>query len=138
MDQVGVIYARFSSHAQREESIEDQLRECHAFAERNGIRSVEEYCDQALTGKTDARPAFQRMVRDSAKGRFSIVITYKVDRFARNRYDSATYKARLKKNGVRVLYAKETIPDGPEGIILESVLEGYAEYYSANLAQNIS
>ena len=82
MDQVGVIYARFSSHAQREESIEDQLRECHAFAERNGIRIVEEYCDQALTGKTDARPAFQRMVRDSAKGRFSIVITYKVDRFA--------------------------------------------------------
>lgn len=138
MDQVGVIYARFSSHAQREESIEDQLRECHAFAERNGIRIVEEYCDQALTGKTDARPAFQRMVRDSAKGRFSIVITYKVDRFARNRYDSATYKARLKKNGVRVLYAKETIPDGPEGIILESVLEGYAEYYSANLAQNIT
>jgi hypothetical protein len=120
----GVIYARFSSHAQREESIEDQLRECHAFAERNGIRIVEEYCDQALTGKTDARPAFQRMVRDSAKGRWDYVITYKVDRFARNRYDSATYKAKLKKNGVRVLYAKETIPDGLEGNALNCRTNG--------------
>ena len=134
---LGVIYARYSSHSQREESIEDQLRECRAFAERNGIKVIDEYTDSHLTGKTDKRPAFQKMIRDSARGRFSMVITYKVDRFARNRYDSAMYKARLKKNGVRVVYAKETIPDGPEGIILESVLEGYAEYYSANLAQNI-
>lgn len=132
-----VIYARYSSHNQREESIEVQLRECHDFAERNGMLVVGEYCDKALTGKTDKRPDFQRMIRDSAKGRFQVVITYKVNRFARNRYDSAMYKAKLKKNGVRVVYAKETIPEGPEGILLESMLEGYAEYYSENLRQDI-
>jgi len=77
------------------------------------------------------------MIRDSAKGQFSFVITWKNDRFSRSRYDSAIYKHRLKQNGVRILYAKETIPEGPEGIILESVMEGFAEYYSANLSQNI-
>lgn len=75
------------------------------------------------------------MIRDSAKGQFTVVVTWKNDRFARSRYDSAIYKARLKQNGVRVLYAKEAIPEGPEGIILESVMEGFAEYYSANLSQ---
>ncbi len=77
------------------------------------------------------------MIKDSAKGQFSVVITWKNDRFARSRYDSATYKFKLKQNGVRVLYAKESIPEGPEGIILESVMEGYAEYSSANLSQNV-
>jgi len=132
-----VIYARYSSHAQREESIEGQLRECHAYAERCGLTVVGEYIDRALSGKTDNRADFQRMIRDSEKNRFQAVIMYTLDRFARNRYDSAMYKARLKKNGVRVLYAKQYIPDEPEGIILESVLEGYAEYYSENLARNV-
>jgi DNA invertase Pin-like site-specific DNA recombinase/uncharacterized protein (UPF0218 family) len=77
------------------------------------------------------------MIRDSEKGHFQVVITYTIDRFARNRYDSAMYKARLKRNGVRIFYAKQYIPDEPEGIILESVLEGYAEYYSENLSRNI-
>lgn len=135
--EIGVIYARYSSSGQREESIEGQLRDCHAYAEKYGIRIVEEYCDRALTGTSDKRPRFQKMIRDSAKGQFSVVITWKNDRFARSRYDSAIYKAKLKQNGVRVLYAKEYIPDGPEGIILESVMEGFAEYYSANLSQNV-
>ena len=132
-----VIYARYSSHAQREESIEDQLRVCREYAASLGMTVVREYHDSAITGRTDERPAFQRMVRDSENHRWDAVICYKLDRFARNRYDSAVYKARLRKHGVRVLYAKEAIPDGPEGIILESVLEGYAEYYSENLGQNI-
>lgn len=133
----GVIYARYSSAGQRDESIEGQLRDCRAFAERFGIRIIGEYCDRALTGTSDKRPEFQRMIRDSAKGQFTVVITWKNDRFARSRYDSAIYKARLKQNGVKVLYAKESIPEGPEGIILESVMEGFAEYYSANLSQNV-
>ena len=132
-----VIYARYSSQGQREESIEGQLRECRAYAERNGWTVVGEYIDRALSGKTDKRDDFQRMIRDSEKGRFQGVLMYTLDRFARNRYDSAMYKARLKKNGVRVFYAKQSIPDGPEGIILESVLEGYAEYYSENLSRNV-
>lgn len=132
-----VIYARFSSHNQREVSIEQQVDDCKIFAASNDLEVVEVYSDAALTGKNDKRPAFNRMIRDAAKGRWEYVITWKTDRFARNRYDSATYKYKLRKNGVRVLYAKENIPDGPEGILLESVLEGSAEYYSASLSQNI-
>ncbi len=133
----GVIYARYSSAGQRDESIEGQLRDCYAFAEKYGIAVIGEYCDRALTGTSDKRPEFQRMIRDSSRGQFTVVITWKNDRFARSRYDSAIYKYRLKQNGVRILYAKESIPDGPEGIILESVMEGFAEYYSANLSQNV-
>lgn len=133
----GVIYARYSSSGQRDESIEGQLRDCHAYAERYGVTIVGEYCDRALTGTSDKRPEFQRMIRDSARGQFEVVICWKNDRFARSRYDSAVYKYKLKQNGVRILYAKESIPDGPEGIVLESVMEGFAEYYSANLSQNV-
>ena len=132
-----VIYARYSSHNQREESIEGQLRECHEYAEKNNFIIVDEYCDRAISGKTDHRPMFQKLIRDSEKGKFEAVIMYTLDRFARNRYDSAIYKAKLKKNGVKVYYAKQPMPDTPEGIILESVLEGYAEYYSENLSRSI-
>lgn len=90
-----------------------------------------------MSGKTDNRPSFQRLIKDSEKQQFEAVIMYTLDRFARNRYDSAIYKAKLKKNGVKVFYAKQPMPDTPEGIILESVLEGYAEYYSENLSRNI-
>ena len=132
-----VIYARFSSHAQNEQSIEGQLKECYAFAERNGFRIVHEYIDRALTGTTDKRPDFLQMIEDSKRKGFQFVIVYQLDRFARNRYDSATYKAKLKKNGVRVLSAKENITDDASGILIEGVLESMAEYYSAELSQKI-
>ena len=99
----GVIYARFSSDRQNEKSIEGQVKECTKWAENNDIRIVEIYHDEALTGQTDKRPAFQRMVRDAKNNKFDCVIVYKLDRFARNRYDSAVYKAQLKKYGVRGL-----------------------------------
>ena len=133
-----VIYARYSPGPnQREESIEGQLRECRDVAKRHELTVVREYADRRMSGTNDERPDFQRMLRDADRGLFDVVITWKNDRFARNRYDSAVYKQRLKRNGVKILYAKEVIPDGPEGIILESLLEGMAEYYSANLSQNI-
>ena len=132
-----VIYARYSSDSQREESIEGQLRECGEYAERNGITVVGSYIDRALSAKTADRPEFQRMIKDSAKGLFEIVLVWKLDRFSRDRYDSAHYKHILKKNGVKVVSAKEHISDGPEGIILESMLEGYAEFYSAELSEKI-
>ena len=132
-----VIYARYSSNNQREESIEGQIRECREFAEKNNLQIIDEYIDRAISGKTDNRPAFQRLIKDSSKGKFDVVIMYTLDRFARNRYDSAIYKAKLKKNGVRLLYAKQPMPDTPEGIILESVLEGYAEYYVENLRRGV-
>ncbi len=132
-----VIYARYSSHAQKDASIEQQLRVCRQWAREHDVQIVGEYCDHAISGTSDKRPEFLRMIKDSAKKHWDRVLVYKIDRFARNRYDSAMYKARLKKNGVRVFSVMEPIPDGPEGILLESVLEGSAEYYSANLSQNI-
>ena len=132
-----VIYARYSSDNQREESIEGQLRECTAFAEKNGITVLRHYIDRAFSAKTDNRPEFQNMIKDSGKKLFDMIIVWKLDRFSRNRYDSARYKAALKKNGVKVVSATEVISEGAEGIILESVLEGYAEYYSADLSEKV-
>lgn len=132
-----VIYARYSCDRQTEQSIEGQLHECKAFAESEGIAIVGEYIDRALSGTTDKRPEFQRMVSDSRSHAFDAVIVYKLDRFARNRYDSAVYKSKLKANGVKVLSAKERITDSPEGIILEGLLESMNEYYSAELAQKV-
>lgn len=123
----GVIYARYSSDNQREESIEGQIRKNRAFAEKNGIEIVDIYIDRAVSAKTDNRPEFQRMIRESAKRNYDLVIVWKLDRFARNRYDSARYKAILKKNNKKVVSATEAISEGAEGIILESVLEGMAE-----------
>ena len=133
-----VIYARYSSDSQREESIEGQIRECMEFAEKNNITVIGEYIDRAISAKTDNRPNFQKMIKDSYKKIFDTVIVWKVDRFARNRYDSAHYKNILKKNGVKVISAKEHIGEGSEGIILEAMLEGYAEYYSVELAEKIN
>ncbi len=132
-----VIYARYSSHNQTEQSIEGQLRECNKYANNNDITIVDTYIDRAISGTTDKREQFQKMIKDSDHGFFDAVITYKIDRFARNRYDSAMYKSKLQKNGVKVLYATEHIPDEPIGIMLESLLEGMAEYYSEELSQKI-
>ncbi|MBR4331768.1 MAG: recombinase family protein, partial [Clostridia bacterium] len=125
------------SHGQTEQSIEGQLHDNYAWAQQQGVTVIAEYVDRALTGTKDQRPDFQRMIEDAAKQQFQMVIVWKLDRFARNRYDSAIYKARLKKYGVRVVSVKEAITDSPEGIILEGLLESMAEYYSANLSQNV-
>ena len=132
-----VIYARYSSDNQREASIEGQIRECTAFAEKNGITVLRHYIDRAISAKTDNRPEFQNMIKDSNKKLFDMIIVWKLDRFARNRYDSARYKAQLKKNGVKVVSATEVISDGAEGVILESMLEGFAEYYSVDLSEKV-
>lgn len=132
-----VIYARFSDHTQREESIEGQIRVCEEFAERDGLTIIEKYIDRAMTGKNDGRPAFQKMLLDSRKGAFQVVLVYQLDRFARNRYDSAIHKNTLKKNGVRVISARENISDDASGILTEGLLESIAEYYSAELSQKI-
>lgn len=132
-----VLYGRYSSHNQKDASIEQQFRECREYCAKNNIKIIGEYADRALSGTTDKRPEFQHMIREAAKQRFDVIVTWKVDRFARNREDAAIYKGRLRKFGIRVLYAAEPIPDDPTGILLEAMLEGSAEYYSANLAQNI-
>ena len=130
-----VIYARFSCHNQTEQSIEGQLKVCYEFAESNNYTVIGEYIDRAQTGKNDHRFEFQKMLADSEKHTFEGVLVYQLDRFARNRYDSAINKAKLKRNGVRVISAKENIADDPSGILVEGVLESMAEYYSAELSQ---
>ena len=132
-----VIYARFSSEKQNEASIEGQLRECLEYANFNGIEVIGNYIDRAQSAKTDHRPEFQRMIKDSYKRPFDCILVWKLDRFARNRYDSAYYKNILKKNGVRVISAKESISQGADGILLEAILEGYAEFYSAELSEKV-
>lgn len=132
-----VIYARYSSHSQTEQSIEGQLAICKEYAKRNDYTIVGEYIDRALTGKNDNRPQFKQMIEDSNKKFFNGVLVYQLDRFARNRYDSAIYKNKLKKNNVRVFSAKENISDDASGVLMESVLEGMAEYYSVELSQKV-
>ena len=122
-----VIYARYSSDNQREESIEGQIRECTAYAEKNGITVVKHYIDRALSAKTDNRPDFQQRIKDSEKRLFDIVLVWKLDRFARNRYDSAHYEYQLERNHVKLVSATEPISDSPAGIMVKSMLTGMAE-----------
>ena len=132
-----VIYARYSSDNQREESIEGQIRECTAYAEKNGITIVKHYIDRAISAKTDNRPEFQQMIKDSEKRLFDIVLVWKLDRFARNRYDSAHYEYQLERNHVKLVSATEPISDSPAGIMVKSMLTGMAEYYSAELSEKV-
>lgn len=131
-----VIYARYSSDKQTEQSIEGQLRYCYDYAERMDYQIVGTYVDRAISGTSANRPEFQRMIADAQKKQFDFVIVWKLDRFSRNRYDSAIYKSRLKKYGVRVLSATEGIGDNKESVLLEAMLEATAEMYSVQLGEN--
>lgn len=137
MTKTAVIYARYSSDSQTEQSIDGQLRVCTEYAKNNDILILDTYIDRAMTGTNDNRPDFQRMIKDSCKREWDFVLVYKFDRFSRNKYETALHKKTLKDNGVKVISAMEYIPDSPEAIILESMLEGYAEYYSAELSQKV-
>lgn len=124
-----VIYARYSSHNQNKQSIEGQLKVCYEFAKRNNYTVIGEYIDRAVSGTVEDRPQFQKMIEDSKSKRFQGVLVYQLDRFARDRYVSADYKHKLKKNGVRVLSARENISEDASGVLMEAVLEGMAEYF---------
>lgn len=132
-----VVYTRYSSHNQTEQSIEGQLSAARKYAEAKGYAIIKEYCDRAKTGTNDNREAFQEMLHDCQSHSFTVIIVWKVDRFGRNREEITFNKYRAKKHGVRVEYIAENITEGPEGVILESVLEGMAEYYSLQLSQNV-
>lgn len=130
-----VIYARYSSDRQTEQSIEGQLRVCNEYAKRNDIIIVHNYIDRAMTGTNDNREDFQRMLKDSDQKAWDYVLVYKLDRFSRNKYEMAIHRKHLKDNGIKILSAMENIPDSPEGILLESLLEGMNQYYSEELSQ---
>ena len=132
-----VVYARYSSHRQGEQSIEGQLAEAQKYAAAHDLTIIREYCDRAMTGRNDNREQFQLMLSDAAKHAFDALIVWKTDRIGRNKEEIALNKYRLKKSGVKIYYVAEAIPDSPEGIILESVIEGMAAYYSEQLSQNV-
>jgi len=132
-----VIYARYSSSSQTEQSIEGQLRVCHEYAARKGLSVINEYIDRATTGTNDNRPAFLQMISDAEQKQFEVIIVYKLDRFSRNKYESVVYKHKLKQVNVKVESATENISDSPEGVLLEGLLEMFAEMYSKDLSQKV-
>ena len=133
-----VIYARYSSTNQTEQSIEGQVHVCEDYAKRNDILIVDSYIDRAISGTTDNRESFQQMLKDSNNKKWDYVLVYKLDRFARNKFESAIHRKHLKDNGVKLLSAMENIPETPEGVLLESLLEGMNQYFSEELAQKVS
>ena len=133
-----VIYARYSSDSQTEQSIEGQLRVCRQYAEKNDLLVVENYIDRATTGTNDNRAAFQQMLKDSKRRQWSVVIVYKLDRFARNKYESVVNRKKLSDNGVELVSAMENIPDTPEGKLFLAVIEGFNEYFSEDLKQKVN
>ena len=133
-----VIYARYSCDAQTEQSIEGQLHVCKEYAEKNDLLVVDEYIDRATTGTNDNRAAFQQMLADSKRRQWSVVIVYKLDRFARNMYESVINRKKLSDNGVGLVSAMENIPDTPEGKLFQAVIEGFNEYYSEDLRQKVN
>lgn len=133
-----VLYARYSSDNQRSESIDAQIRAMRKYCSDNSLQIVNVYTDEAISGTSvSKRKAFLEMIDDSSKGTFDVVLVHKLDRFARNRYDSAIYKAKLKKNNVEVYSVLEQLNGSPESIMLEAMLEGMSEYYSKNLAREV-
>ena len=139
-----VIYARYSSASQTEQSIEGQLRVCNKYAEANGLTVVQTYIDRATTGTNDNRAAFQQMLSDSERNSlWEVVLVYATDRFGRNSVEVAINKQRLKNNGKVLISATQRTSDNLDGtknldgILLENVYIGIAEYYSAELSQKI-
>ena len=122
---IAVTYLRYSSDRQTEQSIEGQLRDCMEYAERNGITIVHNYIDRAMTGTNDNREDFQRMMKDSDKRAWDYVLVYKLDRFSRNKYEMAIHRKHLQNNGIKIISVKENIPETPEGVLLESLIEGF-------------
>ena len=137
VSKIAVIYARYSSHAQGEQSIEGQLREAHAYAKAKGYTVVHEYVDRAMTGRNDRRDDFQQMLHDTSKGQFGVIIVWKMDRFGRNKDEIVMNRVICKRNNVRVEYVNEKMPEGNERVIVESLFEGMAEYYSLQLSSNV-
>ena len=134
-----VAYARYSSAGQRDVSIEQQLSDIRQYAKREGYTIVKEYADHAKSGfkSAETRSAFQAMIASAKNGTFDTVLVWKTDRFSRSREDSAVYKGKLKRLGIRVIYVMEPIPEGSAGLLLESMLEATAEWYSRTLSENI-
>ena len=132
-----VAYVRFSSDNQRQESIDAQVRAINEYCNKKEYELIHVYADEAQSATNDQRKQFLQLIDDSKNKEFEYVIVHKLDRFARNRYDSAFYRRELKNNGIKILSVLENLDDSPESVILESMLEGMAEYFSMNLRREV-
>jgi len=132
-----VAYARYSSETQRQESITAQLRAIYNYAKTKGIEIVKVYTDEARTATTDEREGFQKMIAELELIRPNLVLVHKLDRFARDRIDAAFYRWQMKKHNVRLVAVEQDFGDAPEAVIMESVVEGMAQYYSLNLSREV-
>ncbi len=134
---VGIIYTRYSSHNQRDVSIEQQIKEGMAYAQELGIPIIETYADRAVSGKTDKRKDFQRMMRDAAKGKFQYVIAWKSNRMGRNMLEAMINEAKLDEMGIRVLYIEEDFDDSAAGRFAARSMMNVNQFYSENMAEDI-
>lgn len=134
---VCVVYARYSSHAQNDASIEQQVAECKEYAAAHDLRISDIYADRAISGRSDRRPEFQKMIRHAEAGKFQVVLTYKSNRIARNMLDALRYEERLEKAGVRVVYCKENFGDNAAGRLALRMMMSLNEFYSENMAEDI-
>lgn len=133
-----ICYYRFSSHAQNEASIDQQKEQAQLYAQGHDLKIIKEYVDRAITGTSDERPAFQQMLVEVKKLKPAVLILWKIDRLGRDRYTLANAKSAIRKAGCSIQYVAEQIPtDTPEGILLEGMMESLAEFYSAQLRQNV-
>ena len=133
-----VIYARFSSHNQTEQSIEGQIKVCQQYADECDFTVIDTYCDRAISGKTDSRPALQKMLADSSKKRFQAVLVYALDRFGRNLMQSVMNEYRLEKNGVKLLSATERFEENAAGHLQRNILKSFAQYYIEELSEKVT
>lgn len=131
------IYARYSSHAQNDESIEQQVGECQSYAAAHGLTVVATFADRAISGRSDRRPEFQRMIKAAEAGDFETVIAYKSNRIARNMLQALQYEARLDRCGVRVVYAREEFGDTATGRFMLRSMMNLNQFYSENMAEDI-
>lgn len=131
-----VIYARFSSDMQREESIDAQVRACKEYCNRKHYQVIKVYTDEAKSGtKLAGRTGYLQMLDDAHAHAFDIIIFHKIDRNARNEFNYYTFKHELAQLGIRYEYAVQNIDASPEGQMMENMLIGFAAYYSRNLAK---
>jgi len=132
-----VIYARYSSHSQKEESIEQQVEECKGFAEREGLNVIEIYSDKAITGRKETRAAYQRMIRDAEKHKFGVIIAYKSNRIGRNMLNALQFEERMDRHGVRIMYVREEFGNTPAGRFAFRSMLNLNQFYSENMSEDI-
>ena len=137
IEEPGVLYGRYSSHSQKDISIEQQFEKGYGLAQEYGIRIVDTYADRAVSGRTDKRKEFQRMMRDAAKGKFRYVIAWKSNRMGRNMLEALMNEAKLQELGVRVLYVEEDFDDTAAGRFAARSMMNVNQFYSENMAEDI-